>query len=136
METYGLVADKKKCNLHKTPEGCQNSLRFKQQPLLFCKWMCWIFMLLFFPFFISFFFFLESDKKEESRFFSSTPTVPLGRNSMCLICLNWTAALGTSFFYEYISRKGRNFWINFCKCGFVVSSYCKQKWGTNVKALV
>lgn len=41
--------------------------------------------------------------------FASTPAVPWGRNSMCLICLNWRTALSTSFFYEYISITDRKF---------------------------
>ena len=39
-KTDGVVAVKRESDLHKAPEGCQNSSRFKQQPLLFCKWMC------------------------------------------------------------------------------------------------
>lgn len=39
--------------------------------------------------------------------FASTPAVPWGRNSMCLICLNWRTALSTSFSYEYISITDR-----------------------------
>lgn len=77
----------------KTPYSLNNSLYYSVSGC--AKFSCFCF------------FTLSLTKKKKKVDISSTPTVPSGKNSMCLICLNWTAALGTSFFYEYISKKDK-----------------------------